>query len=141
MLEVIKNNNEILGYIIKYKKKIGVNFLTPKKLNHQIGFIKHKKKYVIKPHRHFKNLRKINYTSEVLLITKGKIRVDFYSKKEKYLFSRIIKKNEIIILIAGGHGFEVLKNCEIIEVKQGPYNQKKDKIVFKPINNKFIKIR
>jgi len=141
MLEVIKNNNQILGYIIKYKKKIGVNFLTPKKLSHQIGFIKHKKKYIIKPHRHFKNFRKINYTSEVLLITKGKIRVDFYNQKEKYLFSRIIKKNEIVILIAGGHGFEVLKNCEIIEVKQGPYNQKKDKIVFKPINNKFLKIQ
>jgi len=77
----------------------------------------------------------------VLLVTKGKIRVDFYNKKEKYLFSRIIKKNEIVILIAGGHGFEVLKNCEIIEVKQGPYNQKKDKIVFKPINHKFIKIQ
>ncbi|MDC1280639.1 hypothetical protein N8Z07_04990, partial [Pelagibacteraceae bacterium] len=59
-------------------------------------------------------------------------KVQFYNekgisiKKEKKLY-----KDDVIILFKGGHGFEVTKNCEIIEIKQGPYIKKKDKIVFK----------
>ena len=66
MIEEISYNKKIFGYILKYKKKFGVNFLTPKKLSHQVGFIKHKSKHYIKPHKHFKNIRRIEYTSEFL---------------------------------------------------------------------------
>ena len=141
MITEISHKNSVFGYIIRYSKKPGVNFLTPKNLSHQVAFINHKKKHVIKPHKHFKNVRRIEYTSEVLIILKGKLRVDFYSKSEKYLFSKIIKKNDIIILNNGGHGFRVLENVEMIEVKQGPYNIKSDKKVFNAIDEKIIKIK
>ena len=39
-------------------------------------------------------------------------------------------KNDVIILFKGGHGFDVLEDCKIIEIKQGPYNKKSDKISF-----------
>jgi hypothetical protein len=39
-------------------------------------------------------------------------------------------KVDIVILLTGGHGFKVVKNCKLIEVKQGPYNESKDKIRF-----------
>jgi hypothetical protein len=90
MIKNIKYKNKTFGFIITYKKKKGVNFLTPNNLSHQIGFIKHSRNHIIQPHWHHKNSRIINYTSEVLIILKGKIRVDFYTKKEKYLFSKII---------------------------------------------------
>tara|TARA_B100001248_G_scaffold259929_1_gene247015 strand:+ start:768 stop:1193 length:426 start_codon:yes stop_codon:yes gene_type:complete len=141
MIEEISYNKKIFGYILKYKKKFGVNFLTPKKLSHQVGFIKHKSKHYIKPHKHFKNIRRIEYTSEVLIILKGRLRIDFYSNKEKYLFSKIIRKNDIIILNSGGHGFKVLDTVEMIEVKQGPYNIKKDKQIFDGIDDKIVKIK
>lgn len=141
MLERIFYKQNTYGYLLKFSKKNGVNFLTPNHLSHQVAFIKHKKKHVIKPHKHFKNIRKIEYTSEVLIVLKGKLRVDFYSKSKKYLFSKIIKKNEIIILNNGGHGFKVLQDVEMIEVKQGPYNLKKDKKLFNAIKEKFIKIK
>jgi hypothetical protein len=141
MIKPISHKGKTFGYIIKYTRKLGVNFLTPKKLSHQVGFIKHKSKHLIKPHKHYKNVRRIEYTSEVLIILKGKLRVDFYSDKEKYLFSKIIKKNDIIILNNGGHGFKVLDNVEMLEVKQGPYNTKADKKVFANVEDKFIKIK
>tara|TARA_B100000902_G_scaffold65048_1_gene71606 strand:+ start:2720 stop:3148 length:429 start_codon:yes stop_codon:yes gene_type:complete len=142
MLHVIKKKGIIFGYLITYNKnKRGVNFLTPNYLNHQVAHINHKKKHIIKPHRHFKNKRVINYTSEVLIIQKGKLRVDFYTKNEKYVFSKIIKKDQIIILINDGHGFETITPVQMIEIKQGPYNMKKDKKVFNPINLKKIKIQ
>lgn len=130
MIEVIKYKKFIFGYIVRYKKKNGVNFLTPPNLSHQVGYIKHKKNHNIIPHLHLENKRKINYTSEVLIIQKGKIRIDLYSLKKKYLFSKILKKNDIVILIKGAHGFQILENCEMIEIKQGPYNKKIDKIRF-----------
>ena len=61
-------------------------------------------------------------TTEVILILKGELRVDFYSPKKKYLFSKVLKKNDIIMLVNGGHGFKVLKNIEMLEIKQGPYS-------------------
>jgi hypothetical protein len=141
MIQPISYKGITFGYIIKYTRKLGVNFLTPKKLSHQVGFIKHRSKHLIKPHKHFKNVRRVEYTSEVLIILKGKLRVDFYSDTEKYLFSKLIKKNDIIILNNGGHGFKVLETVEMLEVKQGPYNTKADKKVFANVQDKLIKIK
>ena len=53
MIEPIKYKKKIFGYIIRYKKKNGVNFLTPPNLTHQIAFIRHKKNHEINPHLHF----------------------------------------------------------------------------------------
>ena len=40
----------------------------------------------------------------------------------------MFKKNDIIMLVSGGHGFKVLKDVEMIVVKHGPYSLSKDKI-------------
>ena len=45
------------------------------------------------------------------------------------------------MLVHGGHGFKVLKNIEMIEVKQGPYSMIKDKKKFNKIDEKKIKIK
>ena len=103
--------------------------------------MKHKNKYVIKPHLHKRRLTKILYTTEVILILKGILRVDFYNVGKKYLFSKVLRTNDIIMLIHGGHGFKVLKNVEMIEIKQGPYILSKDKIKFENIDEKKIRIK
>ena len=51
-------------------------------------------------------------------------------KKGQGSNKKIAKKNDIILLLTGGHGFKIMKKCKFIEVKQGPYNTKKDKIKF-----------
>ena len=43
MIEKISHKKDIFGFILRYKKKNGVNFLTPNHLSHQVAFIKHKK--------------------------------------------------------------------------------------------------
>ena len=103
--------------------------------------MKHEKDYLIKPHLHNKRSAKISTMSEVIIVFKGILRVDFYDSKEKYLFSKKIYANDVITLVNGGHGFKVLKNVEMLEVKQGPYNQSKDKKKFNEINEKKIKIK
>jgi hypothetical protein len=77
----------------------------------------------------------------VLFIKSGKVRVDFYDDHQNYYESRILNKNDVILLASGGHGFEMLEVSEIIEVKQGPYSQKKDKKIFKPIDDSKVKLK
>ena len=103
--------------------------------------MKHKKNYVVKPHRHNKRLTKIIMTTEVIILFKGILRVDFYVNKTKYLFSKKIFEKDIIMLLNGGHGFKVLKDVEMLKVKQGPYNLSKDKMKFAKVDEKKIRIK
>lgn len=129
MIENITHKKKILAIIIRsnYRKKKGVNFFTKKNLIQQVAYMNHAKNHLIQPHTHKKIVRKISGTSEVLIILDGKLRVDFYSKKKSFVKSKVINKNDIIILLNGGHGFKVLKNCKFIEIKQGPFILGKDK--------------
>jgi hypothetical protein len=143
VIEKIIHKNKLFALIVKgkYRKKKGINFFTSKKTTQQFGYMKHKKYHIIEPHRHNKRLTRILNTTEVILLLKGVLRVDFYENKEKYLFSKIIKEKDIIMLVHGGHGFKVLKNVEMIEVKQGPYSLAVDKTKFNKVNEKKIKIK
>ena len=143
MIENIVHKKKLFAVIVKnkYRKKKGVTFFTPKEATQQFGYIKHPKNYIIQPHLHNKRLTKILYTTEVIILFKGILRVDFYDDKKKYLFSKEISKGDIIMLVSGGHGFKVIKNVEMIEVKQGPYSLTKDKKKFQITDEKKIKIK
>ena len=143
VIEKIIYKKKLLALIVrgKYRNKKGITFFTPLNSTQQFGYMKHKKKYIIKPHLHKKRMTKIYYTTEVILILKGILRVDFYDQKKKYLFSKILKDKDIIMLVSGGHGFKVIKNIEMLEIKQGPYNLIKDKIKFQNISEQNIKIK
>ena len=143
MIEKVNHKKKLLALIVrgKYRSKKGITFFTPKESTQQFGYMKHKKKYIIKPHLHKKRVTKILYTTEVILLLKGMLRVDFYNLRQKYLFSKIVKEKDIIMLVHGGHGFKVLKDVEMIEIKQGPYILSKDKIKFEEIDEKKISIK
>ena len=141
MIEKIIYKKKLFALIVrgKYRNKKGITFFTSNESTQQFGYMKHKKKHVIKPHLHKKRLTKIFYTTEVILILKGILRVDFYTQYKKYLFSKILKEKDIIMLVHGGHGFKILKDVEMLEIKQGPYNLIKDKIKFENVDDNKIK--
>lgn len=143
MIEKIYHKKKLFALIVrsKFRKKRGINFFTPKETTQQFGYMKHKRGYIVKPHKHNKRLTNIIRTTEVILLLKGSLRADFYDNEKKYLFSKIINAKDIIMLVHGGHGFKVLKNVEMIEVKQGPYSLKKDKIKFDEVNEKKVRIK
>jgi hypothetical protein len=132
-IKQIIHKKNIYAIIVKkndqFKKK-GVNFITRKQELFQLGFISHKKKHEIKKHYHVKKDRNISYFSEVLIMKKGILKVMFYDKKNKSIKKdTLLREGDIILLLKGGHGFEVIKDVEIIEVKQGPYQKLTDKIL------------
>mgnify|MGYP001472723274 CR=1 FL=1 len=129
MIQNITYKKKTLALIIRasYLKKKGINFFTKKNLTQQVAYMHHPKHYSIQPHLHKKLTRKIKGTSEVLIILSGKMKIDFYDNKKIFLFSKIANKNDIVVLLSGGHGFKILQNCKFIEVKQGPFFFGKDK--------------
>ena len=131
MIEHIVNNSLLLAIIIRsqYKNK-GIEFFTPNEFSQQLAYMNRPKGYIIEPHVHIHLERKVLYTQEVLIIKSGIVRVDFYDEMQNYLESRLLYKGDVILLASGGHGFEIMKDAEIIEVKQGPYNSENDKIKF-----------
>jgi len=141
MLEQIIENQVILGIIIRtgYIKE-GITFFTPDDFSQQLGYMNRPEGYVIAPHVHNLVDRKVDLTQEVLIIKKGKVRVDFYNDNREYLESRIVKDGDIVMLAHGGHGFEMIESSEIIEVKQGPYCGEMDKVLFDPVDKKNLNL-
>jgi mannose-6-phosphate isomerase-like protein (cupin superfamily) len=88
--------------------------------------------YKIQPHIHLRVERKASLTQEVLYVRKGRVRVDFYRENESYVDSREISTGDVILLSTGGHGFEMLEESELIEVKQGPYLDDKKRFTPSP---------
>tara|TARA_B100000886_G_C20364198_1_gene466583 strand:- start:267 stop:695 length:429 start_codon:yes stop_codon:yes gene_type:complete len=142
MIEKIINKKKLLSIIIRanYKSE-GIKFFTPNDFSQQLGYMNRPKGYSIAPHNHNKVKREVLTTDETLIIKSGKVRIDFYDEKKKYLKSKILKKGDVILLVNGGHGFEMLEKTEIIEIKQGPYAHDKDKTRFESVKKNKIKIK
>ena len=111
---------------------VGAHFFTPHDFSQQLGFFAHPAGHRIHPHVHRDVRAAVRPTQEVLVIRKGQLRVDFYAEGRRRLESRVLRAGDVILLASGGHGFEVLDDCEMFEVKPGPYAEGEDKARFTP---------
>ena len=136
---VIYNNKELAIIIREGYCSEGVQFLTDSSYSQQLAYMHHDTGKNIDAHVHNHEVRSVKYTQEVLILRKGKLRVDFYDDNTDYLKSTILYGGDIILLADGGHGFKVLEEVEMIEIKQGPYLGENDKVRFPGIDdNKII---
>ena len=142
MINIISRDNKTLAIIIRRNfQKEGIEFFTPDDFSQQLAYMHRPEGYVIPPHVHNLVAREVTLTQEVLFIRSGKVRVDFYDDEKNYLESAILDPGDVILLAAGGHGFEMLEPTEMIEVKQGPYCGEADKVRFEPITSREAKIK
>lgn len=138
-IEEIKKKEKLIAFIIRDSYTCeGVNFITPNEYSQQIAYMHHATGKVIDAHVHNMVHRNVVFTQEVLIIKKGILRVDFYDEYQDYLESRKLFAGDVILLISGGHGFKVLEEVEMIEVKQGPYAGENDKKRFEGISENAI---
>jgi len=131
MLELISDEGSLIAIILRNNfKEPGVHFFTSGEFSQQLGYMNYPTGKTIEAHVHNSVSRHVRLTNEVLFIRKGRLRVDFYSDERRYLKSSVLEAGDTILLVAGGHGFEVLEAIEMIEVKQGPYVGDADKTRF-----------
>jgi mannose-6-phosphate isomerase-like protein (cupin superfamily) len=108
----------------------GIEFFTRDEDTLQLGYMRREKGYLIQPHVHRPARREIDYTNEVLVVRSGRVKVKFYDDDQ--VLSKEIELNtgDIILLMQSGHGFEMLEDSEMVEIKQGPYVGEADKLRF-----------
>ena len=131
MVVPIEHDGELLAVIIPaHFREPGIHFVTPPEFSQQLAYMRHPAGKEIAPHVHNELAREVRVTQEVLLIRSGRLRVDIYSNDRDYLESWELGPGDVILLAGGGHGFVVLEDVEMFEVKQGPYGANLDKITF-----------
>lgn len=105
------------------------NFLTDDSAPLQLGMNFYKAGEVIPGHLHLTRRVELDQIQEVIVIGRGKTKITLYSSARKRVAETVLSQGDVILLASGGHGFEILEDTKIVEVKQGPYDGKvKDKI-------------
>ena len=125
----ITDEGVVLATIIKRNDdtKTKKNFHTNNEAEFQVASFNLDKDEVIDRHYHPAQNRTVNKTSEVIIVQEGSITLTLYSKDLEKVDDVVLNKGDIAILIDGGHELKMESDCKFIEVKQGPYDEHKDK--------------
>lgn len=121
--EKIMDGDLTLAIVIREENwEEGLNFVSSDEDYQQAGIWGYNKSKKLAPHIHLIAPRKVLRTQEVVFIKEGRIRADIYTEKEEFLKSVELEKGDTILLLNGGHGYEILEdNTKVLEVKNGPY--------------------
>lgn len=102
-------------------------FLTPPEYKQQVGLIVYPDGSQIQRHAHRQLRREIVGTSEVIIVRQGCCEVDFYDDDRQLVATRELNEGDLLLAVAGGHGFRMLEDTVLLEVKQGPYSGVEEK--------------
>jgi len=109
-----------LAYIIRGKlNPTQTTFLTPPEFKQQVGFIVYPAGGEIQRHVHRPLERHLVGTSEILIVRRGRCEIDIYNDERELVATRELGQGDIMLMVAGGHGFRMLENTVFLEVKQG----------------------
>ena len=127
----IDGSEGLLAIIIRSTQQpYGTIFLTDPAGPLQVATIRHEAGHVIAPHIHLPAPRRVTMTQEVLFVRSGVVKVKLYTSARDFIGERTLTAGDVVVLLAGGHGFEFSSDAELIEVKTGPYQGAYDKVRF-----------
>ena len=142
MIETITSRGQILAILVRASYRAdGIQFFTPDNFSQQLAYMNRSSGHAIPPHVHNAQRREVHLTNEVLFVKSGRVRVDLYDSEKTYVESHVLETGDVILLVSGGHGFTMLEDTEMIEVKQGPYTGDTDKTRFEPVSSAKIVVR
>jgi mannose-6-phosphate isomerase-like protein (cupin superfamily) len=130
-VELITANGQTLCYIIRGDTRpTDTTFITPPEAKQQVGFIVYPKGGVISRHIHRPLERHIIGMSEVLVVRSGHCQIDVYDEQENLVTAQDLYENDVVVMVGGGHGFQIKEDTVLLEIKQGPYLGAEDKKLF-----------
>ena len=122
LVECIEHDGTVIAHIVRAEKTArNTEFITAPHDKQQVGFIVYPAGGEIQRHTHRPIERRVVGMSEVLLVRKGLVEVDFYTDARTYIDTRTLRPGDLVVLVAGGHGFRCLEDTVLLEIKQGPY--------------------
>lgn len=122
-VEKIMHEDLVLAVVIRDSSwEEGLRFVSSEGDFQQVGMWGYNKGQKLNPHIHRVKPRTVLRTQEVLFVKEGALKATIYTEKEQFLKSVELHKGDIMILLNGGHGYEILENnTKVLEVKNGPY--------------------
>ena len=133
-LDEVRQKDRLLGVVIRAGFSIEkTTFITPESSPQQVGLLKFSREETIRPHIHNCVPREVSRTQEVLVVSSGRVRIDFYDEDLMFADRRVVEQGDVVFLCTGGHGFYFLEDTSIIEIKNGPYVGASDNTKFDPI--------
>jgi hypothetical protein len=132
-VETIWQNEMALAYIIRAgATESATAFFTGDDAAFQAGFVVYPAGGSVVPHLHLPVVRTVVGTSELLMVRQGRCVVDLYGDDRALVASRELTAGDLVISLRGGHGFRMLEDTVLFEVKQGPYHGQAEKERFDP---------
>jgi hypothetical protein len=120
--DVRGSRGEMLAYIVRASAAPRqTEFLTPPDCNLQVGRVVYPGGTEIARHVHLPIERHVVGTVEVLIVERGRCAVDVYTDQRELVATRELAEGDMVIAVGGGHGFRVLEDLVLLEIKQGPY--------------------
>lgn len=102
--------------------KDGLNFFSNDDDFIQVGIWGYGAGKELKAHIHNEVKREVLWTQEVLFVRQGKIRANIFDTQEKKVAELEVNTGDVIILLRGGHGYDILEEgTQVLEIKNGPY--------------------
>jgi hypothetical protein len=127
-VEVIEKDGKPLTYIVRTSHLPSqTTFLTPPELLQQVGFVVYPEGGEVARHVHRLIERRVVGTAEVVLVQQGRCMLDVYSDVKELVASRELGPGDLMLLVGGGHGFRMLADTVLLEIKQGPYTGLEEK--------------
>jgi mannose-6-phosphate isomerase-like protein (cupin superfamily) len=121
-VEAIAYDGAVLAYLVRGGPPPGrTTFLTPDDCNLQVGRVVYPAGGEIARHMHLPVERHIVGTTEVLIVERGRCSVDVYADDRSMVATRELQAGDMLIAVGGGHGFHVVDDVVLLEIKQGPY--------------------
>ena len=121
-IEHITWHGRPLAYVIRAElAPEKTTFLTEQSFKQQVGFVVYPRGAEIARHVHLPLERHLVGTSEVLVVKKGRCEIDIYNDERELVATRELRQGDVMLMIAGGHGFRILEDTILLEIKQGPY--------------------
>ena len=100
----------------------GLSFFSQDTEFIQVGIWGYDQGKELKAHIHNEVKREVLWTQEVLFVRRGKIRANVFDTQERKVAVLEVLAGDVIILLRGGHGYEILEDgTQVLEVKNGPY--------------------
>ncbi len=131
LIEHIRHNGESLACIVRAGlQPDSTAFVTPEDWTQQVGFVVYPAGGEIVRHVHRPIRRNIVGTSEVLIVRRGRCEFDLFGEDGTRVATRELCTGDVAIILAGGHGFRMLEDSVLLEVKQGPYTGMDEKEYF-----------
>lgn len=120
--------------VIRSTAKVeGIQFFSPSEYSQQLGLMTRPAGYIVPAHIHNQVERTIFQTQEVLLVRTGNCKIVLFGDDLKPKHEVVLSQGDVIFLATGGHSIEMLSECELLEVKQGPYAGIEDKTHIGPL--------